>query len=134
MGSSSAVAAVGVGFGALGAAAGGGVAVLGKWPGCVGSVGEDWKAWLNAGQVDYIVPMNYSADPAKYDSFVAVQSQSRVHARRTISGIGVTANGLHLTAWQVNRQIASARAAGLAGVAFFDFDEALLRLFPSIRR
>jgi uncharacterized lipoprotein YddW (UPF0748 family) len=110
------------------------VAVLGKYPSCIESVGQDWKAWLNAGQVDYIVPMNYSADLAKYDSFIAVQSQSRVHARRTISGIGVTANGLHLTAWQVNRQIASARAAGLAGVAFFDFDEALLRLFPSIRR
>ena len=110
------------------------VAVLGKYPSCVEAVGQDWKAWLNAGQVDYIVPMNYSAELAKYDSFIAVQSQSRVHARRTISGIGVTANGLHLTAWQINRQISSARAAGLAGVAFFDLDETLLRLFPSIRR
>ena len=109
------------------------VAVLGKYPSCVESVGQDWKAWLNAGLVDCIVPMNYSADLAKYDSFVAVQSQSRVHARRTVSGIGVTANGLKLTARQVNRQIASARAAGLAGVAFFDLDETLLRLFPSIR-
>jgi len=110
------------------------VAVLGKYPSCVDSVGQDWKAWLNAGQVDYIVPMNYSADLAKYNSFVAVQSQSRVHARRTISGIGVTANGLALTAWQINRQVASARAAGLAGVAFFDLDETLLKLLPSIRR
>ena len=110
------------------------VAVLGKYPSCVDSVGQDWKAWLNAGQVDYIVPMNYSADMAKYDSFVAIQSQSRVHARRTISGIGVTANGLNLSVRQINRQVASARAAGLAGVAFFDLDETLLRLFPSIRR
>lgn len=110
------------------------VAVLGKYPSCVDSVGQDWKAWLNAGQVDFIVPMNYSADLAKYDSYVTVQSQSRVHAQRTISGIGVTANELNLTAWQINRQIASARAAGLAGVAFFDLDETLLRLFPSIRR
>lgn len=110
------------------------VAVLGKYPSCVDSVGQDWKAWLNAGQVDYIVPMNYSADLAKYNSFITVQSQSCVHAQRTISGIGVTANGLNLTARQINRQIASARAAGLAGVAFFDLDETLLRLFPSIRR
>ena len=109
------------------------VAVLGKYPSCDDSVGQDWKAWLNAGQVDYIVPMNYSANQAKYDSFVAVQSQSRVHARRTISGIGVTANGLSLTAWQVKRQIASARASGLAGIALFDLDETLLRLLPSIR-
>ena len=104
------------------------VAVLGKYPSCVESVGQDWKEWLNAGQVDYIVPMNYSADLAKYKSFVTVQSQARVHARRTISGIGVTANGLNLTAWQINRQVAAARAAGLAGVAFFDLDETLVRL------
>ena len=110
------------------------VAVLGKYPSCVESVGQDWKEWLNAGQVDYIVPMNYSADLAKYKSFVTVQSQARVHARRTISGIGVTANGLNLTAWQINRQVAAARAAGLAGVAFFDLDETLVRLLPSIRR
>lgn len=110
------------------------VAVLGKYPSCVESVGQDWKAWLNAGLVDYIVPMNYSADLAKYDSFIAVQSQSRGHARRTISGIGVTANGLNLAAWKVNRQVASARAAGLAGVAFFDLDETLLRILPSVRR
>ncbi len=110
------------------------VAVLGKYPSCIEAVGQDWKSWLNAGCVDYIVPMNYTDNAAKYSSFVTVQSQSRTHARRTISGIGVTANGLHLTPWQINRQISSARAAGLAGVAFFDLDETLVRLFPSIGR
>lgn len=110
------------------------VAVLGKYPSCVDSVGQDWKAWLNAGIVDYIVPMNYSAEAARYLSLVSVQSQSRAHARRTISGIGVTANELNLTARQVNWQIVTARAAGMAGVAFFDLDETLVRLFPAIRR
>ena len=110
------------------------VAVLGKYPSCVESVGQDWKAWLNAGQVDYIVPMNYTSDAAKYAGFVRVQSQSRVHARHTISGIGMTANGLSLTARQIKGQISVARSAGLAGVAFFDLDEALVRLLPSLRR
>lgn len=110
------------------------VAVFGKYPSCVESVGQDWKAWLNGGLVDYIVPMNYTSDASKYAGFVGVQSQSRVHARHTISGIGVTANGLNLTARQVNGQIAAARRAGLAGVAFFDLDETLLRLLPTLRR
>lgn len=103
------------------------VAVLGKYPSCIESVGQDWKSWLNGGQVDYIVPMNYTSDAAKYAGFVRVQSQSRVHARHTISGIGVTANGMDLTARQIKGQIAVARAAGLAGVAFFDLDDTLLR-------
>ncbi len=103
------------------------VAVLGKYPSCIESVGQDWKSWLNGGQVDYIVPMNYTSDTAKYAGFVRVQSQSRVHARHTISGIGVTANGMDLTARQIKGQIAVARAAGLAGVAFFDLDDTLLR-------
>ena len=110
------------------------VAVLGKYPSCIESVGQDWKSWLNGGPVDYIVPMNYTSDAAKYAGFVRMQSQSRVHARHTISGIGVTANGLDLTARQIKGQIAAARAAGLAGVAFFDLDEALVRLLPALRR
>ena len=105
------------------------VAVFGKYPSCVESVGQDWRAWLNGGLADYIVPMNYTAEMAKYDSLVAAQSRSRAHARRTISGIGVTANGLALSAWQVKRQIAAARTAQLAGVALFDLDESLVRLF-----
>lgn len=103
------------------------VAVLGKYPSCVDSVGQDWKSWLRRGLVDYIVPMNYTADATKYASFVAVQAQSAAHARRTISGIGVTANGLSLTARQAKGQINVARRSGLAGFALFDLDAVLLR-------
>ena len=107
------------------------VAVLGKYPSCIDSVGQDWKAWLRGGLVDYIVPMNYTADAPKYASFVAVQAQTRACAQKTISGIGVTANGLSLTARQVKGQINVARRAGLAGFALFDLDEALLRRFSA---
>jgi len=109
------------------------VAVLGTYPSCADSVGQDWKAWLNAGLVDYIVPMNYTGDDAKYASLVAVQSHPKEHARRTISGIGVTANNLDLSAKQVKRQVSAARTAGLAGVAFFDLDQNLLRRLPALQ-
>ena len=107
------------------------VAVLATYPSCIDSVGQDWKAWLNAGIVDYIVPMNYTDDAAKYAALVAVQGQSKVHARRIISGIGVTANNLNLTARQARGQIVAARAAGFAGFALFDLDESLLPLLRS---
>lgn len=101
-------------------------AVLGKYPSCVDSVGQDWKAWLDAGAVDYIVPMNYSQDLAKYAGFISCQSRSSAHARRTISGIGVTANESRLSPSDVILQIKTARDAGLAGVAFFDLDWMLM--------
>lgn len=110
------------------------VAVLGKYPSCVDSVGQDWKSWLDAGLVDYIVPMNYTDDSSKYASFIAVQAHPKAHARRTISGIGVTANNLHLSARQVRWQVLSARKAGLAGVAFFDLDAELMKTLPFVVR
>ncbi len=107
------------------------VAVLGKYPSCIDAVGQDWKAWLRKGLADYIVPMNYTADASKYASFVAVQAQTKAQAQKTISGIGVTANGLSLTARQVRGQINVARRSGLAGFALFDLDASLLRRFSA---
>ena len=33
-------------------------AVYGRYPMCVATVGQDWVGWLNAGVVDYVVPMD----------------------------------------------------------------------------
>ena len=106
-------------------------AVLGKYPQCVASVGQDWDSWLNAGLVDYIVPMNYTENKAKYEEFLAVQGALKSHARRTIGGIGVTANESRLDARAVIDQIQLARRYGFAGVALFDLDVVLERqIFP----
>jgi uncharacterized lipoprotein YddW (UPF0748 family) len=110
------------------------VAVLGKYPSCVAAVGQDWQAWLNAGLIDYIVPMNYTDDYSKYVSFVAVQARKPAHARQTISGIGITANGLSLTPQAVAAQTRAAEKAGLAGAAYFDLDERFLTLFKNSPR
>ena len=109
-------------------------AVLGKYPSCVESVGQDWMAWLDAGLIDYAVPMNYTEDGARYASYVAQQAKSKVRARKIISGIGVTANESRLGAVQVMEQVNVARRAGLAGVAFFDLDYTLVNdILPYLR-
>lgn len=100
-------------------------AVLGKYPACIASVGQDWDSWLNSNSVDYVVPMNYSEDIAKYESFVAQQGMFKKHAQKTISGIGVTANESRLDAKQVIDQIKIARKYDLAGEALFDLDTTL---------
>lgn len=106
-------------------------AVLGKYPACVASVGQDWDGWLNAGLVDYVVPMDYTDSASRFEGYVAQQGAVKTHARRTIAGIGVTANESRLDARQVIEQINLSRRYGLAGVALFDLDVVLeKRILP----
>ena len=100
-------------------------AVLGKYPACVASVGQDWNGWLAGNLVDYVVPMDYAEDPVKFESFLRQHAQVKAHARRTIVGLGVTANESRLDARQVIDQINRVRAYGLPGVALFDLDVTL---------
>jgi uncharacterized lipoprotein YddW (UPF0748 family) len=109
-------------------------AVFGKYPSCVKSVGQDWESWLDAGLVDWIVPMTYLEDMEKYSACVRQQCRTPAHARRVVVGIGVTAIESRLGVRQVIDQIAEARRRGAAGVAFFDLDYTLVNdILPYLR-
>ena len=109
-------------------------AVLATYPSCVTSVGQDWEKWIATKIVDYIVPMNYVENNAKYAELVARQGRTPAQARRVISGLGVTANESRLGPVKVIDHINIARRAGLAGVAFFDLDHTLVNeIFPYLR-
>ena len=109
-------------------------AVFGKYPSCVAAVGQDWESWLDAGLVDWMVPMNYVEDGAKFSMLVGQQCRTPSHARRIVSGIGVTAIESRLNVRQVIDQINTARRAGAAGVAFFDLDYTLVNdILPYLR-
>ena len=97
-------------------------AVLGKYPACIASVAQDWDAWLSMNLVDYAVPMDYTENNARFESYIAQHAAKRTHARRTIAGIGVTANESRLDARRTIEQILIARKYSLAGVALFDLD------------
>lgn len=97
-------------------------AVYGKYPQCVGSVGQDWEKWLDMNLVDYVVPMDYTDSNIAFAELVAHQGSLSTRAKRTIAGIGVTANESRLDAVGVINQVNLARKFGLAGVALFDLD------------
>ena len=97
-------------------------AVYGKYPSCVASVGQDWVGWLDMGVVDYVVPMDYSESLAVFESLLKQHAATKSRARRTIAGIGVTANESRLDARRVIDQINLVRRYGLAGEALFDLD------------
>ena len=100
-------------------------AVYGKYPTCVGSVGQDWVGWLDAGLVDYVAPMDYTENLSVFESYLKQHAAVKTRARRTIAGIGVTANESRLDARQVINQINLSRRYGLAGEALFDLDVTL---------
>jgi uncharacterized lipoprotein YddW (UPF0748 family) len=109
-------------------------AVYGKHPQCIGSVGQDWKGWLDANLVDYVVPMDYTESKVTFQTLLAIQADSRSHARRTIIGIGVTANESRLDARDVIDQVNMTRRFGFAGNALFDLDTTLeKRILPFLR-
>lgn len=108
--------------------------VFGMYPSCVSAVGQDWESWLDAGIVDWLVPMNYLEDNAKYTRCVRQQCRTPAHAKRMVSGIGVTAVESRLGVRQVIDQVRLARQAGAAGVAFFDLDYTLVNdILPYLR-
>lgn len=109
-------------------------AVYGKYPACVATVGQDWLGWLDAGLVDYLVPMDYCESNAKLDELLAQQATPRSHARRIVVGLGVTANESRLDARQVIEQINLTRKYGFAGVSLFDLDTTLEKsIFPYLK-
>ena len=109
-------------------------AVLGKYPACVKSVGQDWPTWLDAGTVDYVVPMDYTDSAERFESYLTQHAAKPAHARRTIAGIGVTANESRLDADKVIAQVLAARRKGLAGCALFDLDATLeKRILPFLK-
>jgi len=110
-------------------------AVYGKYPQCVGSVGQDWTSWLDMNLVDYVVPMDYTESPKTFTELLAQHAATKARARRTIAGIGVTANESRLDAAQVINQINLSRRYGLAGNALFDLDVTLeKRILPYLRQ
>lgn len=109
-------------------------AVYGRYPGCITSVGQDWVGWLDTNVIDYAVPMDYTEDNAQFAALLGLQATSRARARRTIAGIGVTANESRLDARKVIDQINLARRYDLAGVSLFDLDATLEKqILPYLR-
>lgn len=109
-------------------------AVLGKYPSCIAAVGQDWDSWLSGNLVDYVVPMDYTESLERFESFASQHATTASHARRTIAGVGVTANESRLDAKAVIEQIKISRKYGLAGNALFDLDVTLEKqILPYLR-
>ena len=101
------------------------VAVYPEYPACINSIGQDWGRWLKEDLVDFVCPMDYTADNAAFKNMVQRQLALDNIGRRVFPGLGVTAAESQLTPDQVIEQIRQVRAAGAGGFVLFDLNRTL---------
>jgi len=99
--------------------------VFGKYPLCAESVGQDWAGWIRSGSVDFVCPMDYTADGAAFRDLLLLQARIEGCEGRIIPGIGVTAKESRLGAVQAIDQVRLVRQLGFAGFSLFDVNPVL---------
>ena len=105
-------------------------AVFGAYPACRDSVGQDWVAWIKAGYLDFVCPMDYTQDDPYFISLV--ENQLRLVDGRIPVYPGVGA--WRLTPDRVVGQIHLARSLGAAGFTIFNLNEqAAETVLPALR-
>jgi len=109
-------------------------AVFAGYPECVAGVGQDWAAWLKNGSVDFVCPMNYTAELPLFAGRTAVHLQLAGAAGRVYPGLGVTADESQLRPDQAIEQIVALRQLGAAGFMLFDCSRPLHdEILPCLR-
>ena len=109
-------------------------AVYPEYPGCINSIGQDWGRWLKEDLVDFVCPMDYTANNGAFKNLVQRQLAFANAGGRVFPGLGVTAMESQLTPDQVIEQIRQTRAAGAGGFVLFDLNRTLEKdVLPVLR-
>jgi uncharacterized lipoprotein YddW (UPF0748 family) len=106
-------------------------AVFGNWESARRVVGQDAKAWVDAGYLDFVCPMNYEAEDADFTKWVRAQMVAINHKIPCYAGIGAfKLSGPE----QLAGQIQAARELGAEGFVLFNLTENLAtELLPPLR-
>ncbi len=108
-------------------------AVFAGYPECRETLGQDWHAWMREGLLDFVCPMNYTADDRAFESQARRNLALPAHGVALYSGIGASAPGLPPE--QVARQIDLLRSLGANGFVLFELDaDTLARHLPALGR
>jgi uncharacterized lipoprotein YddW (UPF0748 family) len=101
-------------------------AVFRNWPDCRESVAQDWVAWIEAGYLDFVCPMNYTNEPAQFEEWNRTQLDATGHKIPFLPGIGVTSSASSLSPDKVVEQIKIARSQGADGFTIFNLGSSVL--------
>ncbi len=106
-------------------------AVFGNWESARRVVGQDAQAWIEAGYLDFVCPMDYEADDGDFSKWVRAQVAAVNHKIPCYAGIGAhKLSGPE----QLARQIQLSRELGADGFVIFNLTERLATEFlPPMR-
>ena len=93
-------------------------AVFGCYPACRESKAQDWPAWVRAGYLDFVCPMNYTADDDEFAS-LARDDAELVEGCRCKLYLGIGGMLLHDTPDRIVGQILQGRSHGADGFTIF---------------
>jgi uncharacterized lipoprotein YddW (UPF0748 family) len=100
-------------------------AVYGWYPGCIGTLGQDWGDWVRRDYVSFVCPMNYTADTTEFSGWLRNQMPLATGRAQIIPGIGVTSISSRLNGLQTLAQVQAARRAGAPGFILYDLNRSL---------
>ncbi|MBM3213423.1 hypothetical protein FJZ36_00680 [Candidatus Poribacteria bacterium] len=107
-------------------------AVFADYPTCRDTVGQDWAAWIQEGYLDFVCPMDYTDNDARFRRLVEAQLGTVGGRVPLYPGIGASAPGL--TSEQVVRQVVTLRELGAQGFVLFNYDaDVLSNHLPALR-
>lgn len=104
------------------------------YPGVRDSIGQDWGEWVRRGLVDFVCPMSYTADIAKYTQWYRTQTSHPGVRGKLYPGIGVTTSECRLNAVQTMDQINALRHEGSTGFTLFEANPTMEKeILPYLR-
>lgn len=108
-------------------------AVFLNWEGHRETFGQDWRAWVDQGLVDFVVPMNYTTDNEKFTQYVSRQQKWIEGKVPFAAGIGVNSDGHQFPGPELAlQQIRIAREHGARGWVIFNYcDKFVLDYLPA---
>ncbi|MGQ9574629.1 MAG: glycoside hydrolase family 10 protein [Thermoguttaceae bacterium] len=108
-------------------------AVFGSYPACRESVGQDWPAWIKAGLLDFVCPMDYTESDLAFSALVSNQLKLVEGRIPAYPGIGATASRSTLSPDRVVGQVHQARWLGAAGFTVFNLDRnTIAQIVPAV--
>jgi len=100
-------------------------AVFVDWPRHRETLGQDVKAWIGRGLVDFVCPMDYTQSEATFARWVRSQVGWAAGKAPVYVGLGPLADGSPLTPDQVVSQVRLSRELGADGFVLFKYTEGL---------
>jgi len=100
-------------------------AVYGATPTCFASVGQDWPDWLHRDSINFVCPMNYTADLKAFQTLLKTQATLN-HANRIFPGVGLCTSQSQLSPDQAAAQLMMIQNAGFPGFVLFEYNRSML--------